>query len=365
MKVLCVIDSLGPGGAQRQLVQLAKGFSAKGHSVSFLVYHQIDFYKEELDLAGISVVHIFEPSYLIRLYKMRKHIRSGNYNAVVAFLQASCFICEVSAFPFKNWRLIVGERSANPNIFRSFKLRCYRWFHFFADYVVANSHANIDMVRKLNPHLRDSKLRVIYNIVRNCVFEYPISNLGLQNNKLQIVVGASHRSLKNSKGMVEAINSLHVDQRRRMKVKWYGDSVVAPYVDRSYPDAVRMVKEMGLCDIVEFYPATQNFLDRMSQADIVALFSFYEGLPNVVCEAMAMGKPVMVSRVSDIPFILAHNDRQIFDPNSVESIKNCFEYFLSLSPKEFHNIGSQNREVAKRLFAEKIIVCEYLKLLEK
>ena len=39
MKILCVIDSLGSGGAQRQLVGLAIGFKERGHEVSFLVYH--------------------------------------------------------------------------------------------------------------------------------------------------------------------------------------------------------------------------------------------------------------------------------------------------------------------------------------
>lgn len=39
MKILCVIDCLGSGGAQRQLVNLATAFKEKGHEVSFLVYH--------------------------------------------------------------------------------------------------------------------------------------------------------------------------------------------------------------------------------------------------------------------------------------------------------------------------------------
>ena len=49
MKILCVIDSLGSGGAQRQLVQLAIGLKNKGVDVSFLMYHNIHFFKSELD----------------------------------------------------------------------------------------------------------------------------------------------------------------------------------------------------------------------------------------------------------------------------------------------------------------------------
>ena len=43
MKILCLIDDLGSGGAQRQLVNLSKGFVSRGHEVSFLVYHPADF----------------------------------------------------------------------------------------------------------------------------------------------------------------------------------------------------------------------------------------------------------------------------------------------------------------------------------
>ena len=35
MNILCVIDILGSGGAQRQLVNIAIGFKERGHTVSF------------------------------------------------------------------------------------------------------------------------------------------------------------------------------------------------------------------------------------------------------------------------------------------------------------------------------------------
>ncbi|MDQ6722963.1 MAG: hypothetical protein M3Z01_01680, partial [Thermoproteota archaeon] len=135
MKILCVIDSLGSGGAQRQMVNLALGFKQNGHAVSFLIYHNEDFFKDLLDNANIHVEVIIETSYLKRLFKIRQYIRNGKYDAVLSFLEAANFICEFAGLPWRKWKLVVGERSANPNIFKSFKLRGYRWFHLFADYV--------------------------------------------------------------------------------------------------------------------------------------------------------------------------------------------------------------------------------------
>src|SRR5690554_3568898 len=165
MKILCIIDMLGSGGAQRQLVNLAIGFKERGHTVSFLVYHHHDFYVDILKQNNIPIHEILESNYLKRLIKMRKFIRHGKFNAVLSFLQASNFISEISGLPKRKWKLVVGERSANPAIFKSIKLRLFRWFHLLADHIVANSHENLRMVRKINPLLKIDKCHVIYNTV--------------------------------------------------------------------------------------------------------------------------------------------------------------------------------------------------------
>jgi len=224
MKILCVIDSLGSGGAQRQLVGLAKGFKQKGHEVAFLMYHKIDFFKRELDEAGIQIHAVIEPNYLKRLFKMRRFIRSGNYDAVLSFLEASGFICEFAGLPFRRWRLVVGERSANPNIKKSFKKRFYRWFHLFTDYVVANSQSNINIIRKINPLLLKRKCKVIFNMVD--LNYWKPDNLSKymfhKNGKLNLAVIASHSYIKNLNGLIEAVNKLSVAEKSALKIRWYG-----------------------------------------------------------------------------------------------------------------------------------------------
>ena len=54
-RILCFIDSLGAGGAQRQLVNLAIGLKKRDYIVSFLVYHVDDFYLPILQENGIEI----------------------------------------------------------------------------------------------------------------------------------------------------------------------------------------------------------------------------------------------------------------------------------------------------------------------
>ena len=58
MKILCVIDSLGSGGAQRQLVGLADLLHGHGYEVKVVWYHADSFYKEFLDARGVDYENI-------------------------------------------------------------------------------------------------------------------------------------------------------------------------------------------------------------------------------------------------------------------------------------------------------------------
>lgn len=357
MKILCVIDSLGSGGAQRQLVNLAIGFKNRGFEVSFLVYHRNDFYKKHLIAHGIAIHEIIEVNYLKRLLKMRKFIRTGGFYAVLSFLEAANFICEISGFPYRDWRLVVGERSANPNILKIFKLRIYRWFHLFADHVVANSNENINMVRQINPMLLSRKCHVINNIVDFSIW-HPSNNYSpRKNGKLNLIVVASHLYIKNLDGLIESVKLLSPSDKNRLHIGWYGKDSL----DDSLIDAKNKIERYGLKKIFTFYKPTLQIHEMVQDADVAGLFSFYEGLPNVVCETMAAGKPVIASRISDIPSLI-DNCQMTFDPNDPEEISRILSNLINLNDEELMRLGKRNYIVASSLFNEESILNKYITL---
>ena len=362
MRILCVIDSLGCGGAQRQIVELATGFRDSDHEVVFLTYHPESFYYTHLKNAGISITCIISDSYIKRFLKMRRFIREGRYNTVISFLEASSFICEMAGFPYRNWNLIVGERSANPNIKKSFKLIIYRWFHLCADYVVANSYANMQIVKSVNPFLTSSKCRIIYNIVDFNHWNPAIDYAPRRNGKLKLIIAASHQKLKNLSGLVEAIALLSQYERSLLEIEWYGDRIYEPFFDNSLIDAKHLIKLYQLEEIISFYPATKDLNLKIQQADVVGLFSFYEGFPNAVCEGMACAKPIICSAVSDISLILSYDKNLVFCPENIESIKNTLSYILGLTDQQLILIGQINEKIAKDRFNKDVIINKYLDL---
>jgi glycosyltransferase involved in cell wall biosynthesis len=361
MKILCVIDSLGSGGAQRQLVQLAIGFKKHGHDVHFLVYHSENFFLPTLEQHGITVTLIEEAKYLKRLFKMRSFIRRYKPDAVLSFLEAANFICELAGFPFKSWKLVVGERNANPLILKSIKLKFFRWFHFAADYVVSNSYANIELVRKINPFLNRNKQKIIYNSLDLKYWAHnKISIKHEMTTKFKLLVVARHASQKNLIGLVEAVNLLDSEDKKKLIINWYGD-----ITDLSFENATKRINELKLNELFNFQLSTQNVKDKILQADAVGLFSLYEGLPNIICESMACSKPVLCSNVSDISSILSHSNELIFDPKNYIDISEKCKTIINMNNSELEKIGRKNRIKAENFFDQERSIDMYLKLLNK
>lgn len=359
-----MIDSLGSGGAQRQMVELALGFKENGHKVSFLTYHNERFYYASLEKKSIQVSCIEEQNYLTRLIKMRRCIRRGNYNAVLSFLEASNFICELAGLPTRKWKLIVGERSANPYIKKFPKLRMYRWFHLLADYVVTNSHANREIVHLINPLLPAHRFRVIYNIVDLEKWSPEKTKVLKNDGKTSLVVAASHQYTKNLDSLVEAVNLLTDEEKCRLRIEWYGDRIEPPYFDSSFGLAQDKITRYMLQSIFYFSPARHDLVKIFQECDAVGLFSKHEGLPNVVCEAMACAKPIICTPVSDLPILLSHQSNLISLGSDVESIKKVLSHFLTLNEDMLQGIGIKNRILAEKYFNKSEKISAYLRLME-
>ena len=360
MNILCFIDNLGSGGAQRQLVNLALALKEKGHIVSFLTYYKSEFYLSILQENNIAVTTIESPSYLKRVIECRKHIRSGKFDAVISFLETPSFIAEVASFPFRKWKLVVGERSAAPKILKTLKGRLYRLMHVFSDYVVSNSNTNRKLVKKANLFLPNRKNKTIYNIYNfNVLDPAKFKQEKPEDGKFHIVVAASHQRLKNLKNLAIAISLLDGNLRNRLVIDWYGRQ------DKDcYNENLEIVRQLKLEDTIKFYPPTLDIYQNMVNADAVGLFSIYEGLSNTVCEAMCLGKPVITTDVSDNKEIL-ECEELISEATSPESIKCSLEYILSLSSEELEEIGIRNKEKAQLLFSKETIVNSYISLLSK
>ena len=366
MKILCFNSTLDVGGAARQLSNLAAELKKTGHDVTFLICHNKKHHGDVLEEVNIPIVFIKENNYLKRVLKIRKFIRSSSFDAVITFLGPANFISICSGFPFRRWKTIVGERSADPNTLKSIRYFIFRFCHLFASAVVSNSHTNMSMVKKSIPFLPSSKCHVIYNMVDLDKWQPAYNHIYKKDGYLKIVVPARYHESKNINNFIEALQKLDCHDRKRIKIDWFGNIEIAESSKNIYESAKNKIIEYGLQDVLKLHLASNNIYKEMIHADIVGLFSLYEGLPNAICEGMACGKPVLSTNVSDVSRLVRNNvNGFIIENTDSDSIYEGLKSALNASVETLVSMGNKSREMAEELFASSFITERYLNLLSK
>ena len=96
-------------------------------------------------------------------------------------------------------------------------------------------------------------------------------------------------------------------------------------------------------------------------SDCIILPSLFEGLPNVICEAMLFGCPILASDVSDNSILLGDGDRGLlFDPTSPEEICESLEKFKTMKHFQRSNMTKSARSFAEKELHQHKMAKDYL-----
>ncbi len=361
-KVILFIDNLGSGGAQRQIANVAVLLKKAGYDVSVLVYQDFPFYKPLLDDNNVPVVLVETKNNFSRMLSIRKYLNKSGADTVIAFLETPCFISCFSKIGHKKWNLVTTERSAKMSTFTSRRNKVFNWFERFSDAKVGNSWNAIRMWQKYYPQYND-KYSVIYNhiLVHD---EYVSQNHEYcENGKVKLAVAASYQKLKNPLSVIEAVNMLSDEQKSKLEINWYGRAEVETGNTKVFDKAVNLVTDYNLSKVIHLNHETSEIYGIMAESDAVGLFSTVEGLPNTICEAMTIGRPVVMSKVSDYDVLVTDNG-YLCDPNSVDSIKESLVKLIETPKEELERMGEASKEKAKELFSGEAITKQWTELIE-
>jgi glycosyltransferase involved in cell wall biosynthesis len=343
MKLLCVIDCLGSGGAQRQLVNIGRGLKERGHIVEFFAYYPGDHFKTQLDQAGIPVrLDVKASKFSLRpALALRRLIRCGDFTSVLAFLETPAVYAELACLGLRRVRLVVGERSTVPDgpasVSRVLKSHLHRLSHA----VVANSRTQRTWLSTKFPFL-ESKLHCIWNGVDTNTFHPPQE--ADSSGELRLLGIGRVAVEKNLPRLASALRRCR-DQGLSVTLDWVGR-----IEDNCYHSMIfGMVKDRGLATSWRWLGERRNVPDLMRQYDALISPSLWEGLPNVVCEALASGLPVLASDVSDNA-LLVQDERSgfLFSANDVSGMATAIMRFAQLEREERAAMGRVGRAFALR-----------------
>ena len=229
----------------------------------------------------------------------------------------------------------------------------------YTDRLVCNSKNALMMWRDYYPFL-EHKLYVVYNCVtvdtsNKCDNDY--------NNKdvIKILIAASYRDVKNLHNLISAVGLLPPEKRSCLCIDWYG---AYDLPETTYYECKILINHMGLDSVIHLYGPVHNIHDYMRRSDMVALFSKFEGLPNAICEAMMIGLPIMMTKVSDYKNLINGNGILCQDA-SPQGIKDALENAIALTSDEYAIMGRKSKEIAESLFSESRVMFDWEEIIEK
>jgi glycosyltransferase involved in cell wall biosynthesis len=129
---------------------------------------------------------------------------------------------------------------------------------------------------------------------------------------------------KGQAGLLEAF-ALVCRDRRDVELLFVGDGPERQEL-RARAEA------LGISDLVMFAGrlGEQDTLDQIASANVLVLASFMEGLPIVLMEAMAIGTPVIASRVAGIPELVEEGKSGLlFAPSDWDALADCMRRLAS------------------------------------
>lgn len=357
MKIVCLIDSLGSGGAQRQMVGLARLLKEQNNMVKVVWYHKDSFYRYYLDQHQIDYDNIVLAGKFSKMKGVARIVKDFAPDAVIAYLDGPVVIsCLLHLIGYR-FRLIVSERNTTQRL--NWKERIKFWLCRRADVIVPNSFTQRDFIKKHFSYL-DDKLVTITNFVDTDYFSPALIKKDSSSLLHLLVVGRINPQ-KNVIRFLEAIK-LVKDKGYHLKVDWYGKASNVVYNQQ----CMELRLSLGIENYIEFHKESQNILDIYRSADAFCLPSIFEGFPNVVCEAMACGLPIICSDVCDHSRLIKNSiNGFLFNPYKSENIEDALIRFIKLPSVEKEKIGLKNRKTAVQDFSSETFIQNYIKILRE
>ncbi len=102
-------------------------------------------------------------------------------------------------------------------------------------------------------------------------------------------------------------------------------------------------------DRVHFAGLISDTAEFLAAIDIMALTSDTEGLPNAVIEAMAAAKPLVATRVSDVPDLVTDNGF-VVEPRDAGGLADALARVARMPSEERRRLGAAGRVRAEALY---------------
>ncbi|GIH24020.1 glycosyl transferase family 1 [Acrocarpospora phusangensis] len=304
-RVCLLIDQLGRGGTEKQLVLLAGGLSEQGVDVTVLVLFEGGPRGRELRDAGVRVLRLglrrvgraagapwAAAGNAWALGRLVAMLRRETPDVLHTFLTRG-YLLGVPAGRLAGVPVVVSGRRSAAVPAGLLRKAAVRGVNRMTDLVIANAYAVANRTAQAES-LSLGKLAVVYNGLPAAAFER-VRPLPLDAPGPVLACVANLRPEKGQRDLLAAVSRT-------------GGTVVLAGEGPEREALAREADRLGVdC---RFLGAIDDVRPLLYRADAVVLPSLVEGLSNAVMEAMAAGRPVIATAVGGTPELLGGSPRR-------------------------------------------------------
>ena len=343
MNITFFIGGISGGGAERAVCNLSNYMEDKGNECAVLTmsedrnaYGLKDKVKVEVLIKDHEKKNkIFDN--IVRLFRLLKYIRKKKCDVYIVFLP----ITIIMFLMFKNFtkaKVIVSER-ADPS-------RYHPVIQFLLKKLAYKADVWVFQTEDAKAWYGDSVKRAI--VIPNAINEEFIRD-SYKGERRKVIVGAGR--LNEQKDFELLINAFADISHNypEYDLEIYGEGIQRNNLEK-------LVKNCGVANKVKMPGYVSSLGDKIRDASIFVLSSNFEGMPNALMEAMALG---LTCISTDCPVggprsLIKTGENGIIIPvNDIEKLKDALKYVIENS-EVAKDLGKSAELIKNKLSPQKI-----------
>lgn len=353
MKIMLYINELGGGGAERAISNTASYFAEHGWDTTLLTSYRCEHeysYSDRVKRMSIEDHQIIQSCLkrnISRIRAVRGICKREQMDVLVSFMGEPNFRAVLATIGLRTKNIVsvrLDPKREYAGVIRKFVGKCLLPH---ADGAVFQTEEAMGWF----PERMQSHSAVIYNVVDDRFY-----NMEYRGGT-DIVSCGRISSQKNQTLLIKAFGKVH-DRFPEICLRIYGDI-------QEDVGLLELIKKLGLRDFVFLMGRVDDIPSVLAHAKLFVLSSDYEGMPNALMEAMAVGAP---SISTDCP---CGGPRELFGKEleemltpvgDVDALANKMMELLSDDGKR-RKIGREMRKRAQKFRAD-IIGEEWIRYTE-
>ncbi len=347
MHLTLIISSLNSGGAQRVLSNLANHWSSQGHEISLITLdnsQSLPFYPLDSNIRLFQLNKNNSESSRIkrlfslgdRFFSLRQKITKLKPDVIISFVDIMNITTLISTLGLKI-PVIVCERT-HPQYYKILPLyqNLRRLLYPKAKQVIVQTKSVAHYFRNLKN----------ISIIPNAISSPSITKKDVESAPKHIVSVGRLCPFKGFDTLIYAFSNLH-QYHPKLMLTIYGEG-------QERENLEKLIISLNLEDKV-FLPGTiKNIQEALITSDLFIFPSHYEGFPNALCEAMAVGLPVIASNCSgNIDIVQDGIDGRLFPVGDTEALTQLTIDLLK-DPNQRMKLAQNAKKICDRFHPDRV-----------